>query len=59
MLQASWVGKMAEAEIKSYLNLGVQNYYLGKVDRAKYYTGRAAEGKIEAGHSKLKLIALE
>ena len=42
----------------AYENLGITNFYLGRIDKSKYYLDRMIGGKSEAMFSSVKKISL-
>ncbi len=55
-LELSWRTNDVAEELKAYESLGMQYYYLGKLDRAKYYNDRCMRGKIEKKDSKIRAL---
>ena len=45
-----------QEEIRSYEQLGIQNYYLGNLEKAKYYNDRSMRGKCEKKDSKIRKV---
>ena len=46
-LQLSWYTNNTDAELKTYDNLGIINYYLGNIDKASFYHDRMMGKKLE------------
>ncbi len=56
-LQIAWHISNAEAEMSAYDNLSIQYFYLGDLERAKYYNDRMLRGKTEAKFSVIRKIS--
>ena len=59
MLQLAWKENLKESEMHAYDHLGVQYFYLGKLDKAKYYHERMMRGQFESQKSPLRELSLE
>lgn len=59
MLQYAWKENNIEYEMQSYDYLGLQYFYLGKLDKAKYYHERMVRGQFESKKSNLRGLSEE
>ncbi len=56
-LQLAWFNNSIEMEMKAYDNLAIQYFYLGELDRSKYYNDRIYRGKFESNFSIVKRMS--
>jgi hypothetical protein len=57
LLQLSWESNNYEGELAAYEFLGVQYYYQGNMERAKFFHERALKGLTEAKTSSMRIIS--
>lgn len=50
-LQLSWLVDNAEGEMNAYDNMAIQYFYIGDLEKSKYYNDRMCRGKFEARFS--------
>jgi tetratricopeptide (TPR) repeat protein len=55
-LELSWRLNDIESELRSYELIAVQHYYLGNLQKSKYYNDRSMRGKFEKKTSKIRMI---
>lgn len=53
-IELAWVLNDKESELRAYDNIGIQYFYLGNRDKAKYYHERMISGKTEKPKSEVK-----
>lgn len=53
-IELAWVLNDKESELRAYDNIGIQYFYLGNRDKAKYYHERMISGKVEKPKSEMK-----
>jgi len=53
-IELAWVMNDKESELRAYDNIGIQYFYLGNRDKAKYYHERMISGKVEKPKSEMK-----
>jgi len=53
-IELAWVLNDKESELRAYDNIGIQYFYLGNRDKAKYYHERMICGKVEKPKSEMK-----
>ena len=56
LLENSWKTNNKTQEIEAYDALSIQYFYLGDIERSKYYHDRAITGSIEPKESKIRTI---
>ena len=56
MLQLSWQEKDAAMELQAYDSLSVDYYYLGALEKSRYYHDRSVRGKLENDLSVIKKV---
>jgi tetratricopeptide (TPR) repeat protein len=57
-IEIAWVINNKNAELRGYDNIGIQYFYLGNKEKAKYYHERMIYGRIESQHSDMKELVL-
>ncbi|CDW82465.1 histidine acid phosphatase family protein [Stylonychia lemnae] len=55
-LELSWKNSDIQEELRAYEQLGIQHYYLGNLERSKYYNERCMRGIVEKKDSKIRLM---
>ncbi len=50
-LQLAWLIGSFEGEMEAYDQLGIMYYYVGDLEKSKYYNDRMCRGKVEARFS--------
>jgi len=53
-IELAWVLNDKDSELRAYDNIGIQYFYLGNRDKAKYYHERMISGKVEKPKSEVK-----
>ena len=53
-IELSWVLNDKESELRAYDNIGIQYFYLGNRDKARYYHDRMISGKSEKPKSEMR-----
>jgi len=56
MLQCAWVCKSRRSELLAYDLIGMQWYYLGEADKARFYHDKMMYGEAETGDSDLRKL---
>ena len=56
MLQLAWQEGDIAMEMQSYDNLSMDYFYLGELQKSKYYHDRMIRGKVENDHSIIKKV---
>eukprot|EP00347_Sterkiella_histriomuscorum_P001099 403373330 len=55
-LELAWRHNDAQEELRAYEQLGMQHYYLGNLEKSKYYNDRCMRGKTEKQNSKIRSL---
>lgn len=58
LLQLAWYRRSREWEIKAYDYIGIAYYYLGEIDKSKYYHRRMWDGVYENENSAVRKLAI-
>lgn len=58
-IEISWVTNNKHAELRAYDNIGIQYFYLGNKEKAKYYHERMIYGRVESLNSDMREIVLK
>jgi len=56
-LQLAWFTQNIDMEMSAYDNLAIQYFYLGELERSKYYNDRMCRGKFESNFSMVKKMS--
>ena len=56
-LQLAWFNQNIDMEMSAYDNLAIQYFYLGELERSKYYNDRMCRGKFESNFSIVKKMS--
>ena len=56
-LQIAWHINSHEGEMSAFDNLAIQYFYLGDLEKSKYYNDRMVRGKKEASFSMIRKIS--
>jgi hypothetical protein len=59
MLQIAWYEMNIDLELKAYTNLSIDYYYLGQIEKAKYYKERVLRCKSENNQSITRKVAVQ
>lgn len=58
MLRLAWYLKDIDSELKAYDFIGIQFFYSGQLDKAKYYHNKMIHGNLEPENSELKKLGI-
>jgi tetratricopeptide (TPR) repeat protein len=58
-IEISWVTNNKHAELRAYDNIGIQYFYLGNKEKAKYYHERMIYGRVESLNSDMRELVLK
>lgn len=59
VLQKAWINDNKELELKVYELLGYEHYYLGNIEKSKYYCERYQRGILEAKNSVIRNVYIQ
>ena len=54
ILEIAWDQNLHAEELEAYDKIGIQYYYLGNLERSRYYNTRMMIGRLEADCSKIR-----
>jgi hypothetical protein len=58
MLNIAWFLNNVDMELKAYDWIGIQYYYLGNLEKAKFYHNKMIDGEYEKADSDLKKLGI-
>jgi len=59
LLQTAWLCNSTRYELLAYDLMGVQYYYMGDLEKAKYYHQSMMAGEVEPKHSELRKLGID
>lgn len=58
LLQVSWITNKEKYEVQAYDLIGIQNYYMGDLDKAKFFHSKTIGGVIEPKDSEIRKLGI-
>ena len=59
LLQTSWLCNSKRYELLAYDMIGIQYFYLGETEKARYYHEKMMHGKTEPNNSDLRKLGID